>query len=95
MMQTDRGDGVASIKRRRRDISTDGFEDLMTMSGRNRLKSDLEDSTRTIDQSADGKLRDRNAKESWALLEDLALYDNESWNDLRDFAKPVKAISLP
>ncbi|GJS68785.1 MAK10-like protein, partial [Tanacetum coccineum] len=50
---------------------------------------------RTIDQSAGGKLRDRNAKESWALLEDLALYDNESWNDPRDFAKPVKAITLP
>ncbi|GKB59627.1 hypothetical protein Tco_0915813 [Tanacetum coccineum] len=50
---------------------------------------------RTIDQSAGGKLRDKNAKESWALLEDLALYDNESWNDPRDFAKPVKAISLP
>ncbi|GKC66378.1 hypothetical protein Tco_1098976 [Tanacetum coccineum] len=32
---------------------------------------------------------------SWALLEDLALYDNESWNDPRDFAKPVKAITLP
>ncbi|GJU44651.1 MAK10-like protein [Tanacetum coccineum] len=30
-----------------------------------------------------------------ALLEDLALYDNKSWNDLRDFAKPVKAIALP
>ncbi|GJY55523.1 MAK10-like protein [Tanacetum coccineum] len=30
-----------------------------------------------------------------ALLEDLALYDNESWNDPRDFAKPVKAIALP
>ncbi|GJR26373.1 hypothetical protein Tco_1102605 [Tanacetum coccineum] len=30
-----------------------------------------------------------------ALLEDLALYDNESWNDLSDFAKPVKAISFP
>ncbi|GKD73018.1 hypothetical protein Tco_1331300, partial [Tanacetum coccineum] len=44
---------------------------------------------RTIDQSAGGKLRDRKAKESWALLEDLALYDNKSWNDLRDFAKPV------
>ncbi|GJY57233.1 hypothetical protein Tco_0456348 [Tanacetum coccineum] len=40
-------------------------------------------------------LRDRNAKESWALLEDLTLYDNESLNDPRDFAKPVKAISLP
>ncbi|GJU10577.1 hypothetical protein Tco_1132973 [Tanacetum coccineum] len=50
---------------------------------------------RTIDQSADGKHRDRNAEESWALLKDLALYDNESWNDPRDFAKPVKAIALP
>ncbi|GJY96356.1 hypothetical protein Tco_0513266 [Tanacetum coccineum] len=30
-----------------------------------------------------------------ALLKDLALYDNESWNDLRDFAKPVKEIALP
>ncbi|GJR34657.1 MAK10-like protein [Tanacetum coccineum] len=50
---------------------------------------------RTIDQSNGGKLRDRNAEESWALLVDLALYDNESWNDPRDFAKPVKAISLP
>ncbi|GJX98092.1 MAK10-like protein [Tanacetum coccineum] len=38
---------------------------------------------------------DRNANESWGLLEDLALYDNESWNDPRDFAKPVKAIALP
>ncbi|GJZ79526.1 MAK10-like protein [Tanacetum coccineum] len=36
-----------------------------------------------------------NVEESWALLEDLALYDNGSWNDPRDFAKPVKAISLP
>ncbi|GKB45729.1 hypothetical protein Tco_0896482 [Tanacetum coccineum] len=50
---------------------------------------------RTIDQSTGGKLRDRNPKESWALLEDLSLYENESWNDPRDFAKPVKAISLP
>nr|GFB03108.1 MAK10-like protein [Tanacetum cinerariifolium] len=49
----------------------------------------------TIDQSAIGKLPDRNAKESWALLEDLALYESESLNDPMDFAKPVKAISLP
>ncbi|GKE32693.1 hypothetical protein Tco_1452015 [Tanacetum coccineum] len=40
-------------------------------------------------------LHDLNAKESWALLEDLALYDNEIWNDPRDFAKSVKAIALP
>ncbi|GJX35057.1 hypothetical protein Tco_0246614 [Tanacetum coccineum] len=50
---------------------------------------------RTIDQSAGGKLHDLNAEESWALLEDLALYDNESRNDPRDFAKLVKAIALP
>ncbi|GJW45938.1 retrovirus-related pol polyprotein from transposon TNT 1-94 [Tanacetum coccineum] len=50
---------------------------------------------RNHDQSPGGKLCDLNAKESWALLEDLALYDNKSWNDPRDFAKSVKAISLP
>ncbi|GJY96957.1 hypothetical protein Tco_0513867 [Tanacetum coccineum] len=49
----------------------------------------------TIDQSVGGKLHDKNVEESWALIEDLTLYDNESWNDPRDFAKPVKAISLP
>ncbi|GKB39447.1 hypothetical protein Tco_0884389 [Tanacetum coccineum] len=26
---------------------------------------------------------------------DLALYDNKSWNDPRDFINPVKAIALP
>ncbi|GJY10342.1 hypothetical protein Tco_0378527 [Tanacetum coccineum] len=50
---------------------------------------------RTIDQAAGGKLRDKNDEESWALLKDLALYENESWNDPKDFAKPVKVISLP
>ncbi|GJS90739.1 MAK10-like protein, partial [Tanacetum coccineum] len=50
---------------------------------------------RTIDQSTGGKLRDLNTEESWALLEDLILYDNESWNDPRDFAKPIKVIALP
>ncbi|GKA23177.1 MAK10-like protein [Tanacetum coccineum] len=48
-----------------------------------------------LQKSAGGKLCDLNAEESWTLLEDLALYDNESWNDPRDFAKPVKAIALP
>ncbi|GJW37100.1 hypothetical protein Tco_0060020 [Tanacetum coccineum] len=48
-----------------------------------------------IDRTAGGKLRDKNAKESWEIIENLALYDHEGWNDPRDFAKPVKAISLP
>ncbi|GJY40345.1 reverse transcriptase domain-containing protein [Tanacetum coccineum] len=34
-------------------------------------------------------------EESWALIEDLTLYDNKSWNDPRDFTKPVKTISFP
>ncbi|GJT14859.1 hypothetical protein Tco_0873565 [Tanacetum coccineum] len=51
--------------------------------------------SRTYSKKSIIMLRDRNAKESWALLEDLALYDNESWNDPKDFAKSVKAISLP
>ncbi|GJS92707.1 hypothetical protein Tco_0799675 [Tanacetum coccineum] len=29
------------------------------------------------------------------IIRGPCLYDNESWNDLRDFTKPVKAISLP
>ncbi|GJV08105.1 hypothetical protein Tco_1345761 [Tanacetum coccineum] len=42
---TERGDGVAGIKRRRRDLSSDGVRDLATASGRGRLKEDLESST--------------------------------------------------
>nr|GEV40221.1 MAK10-like protein [Tanacetum cinerariifolium] len=40
-------------------------------------------------------IRALNVEQSWALLEDLALYDNKSWNDPRDFAKLIKAIALP
>ncbi|GJX84920.1 hypothetical protein Tco_0335694 [Tanacetum coccineum] len=42
---TERGDGVASIKRRCRDLSSDGVRDLATTSGRGQLKEDLESST--------------------------------------------------
>ncbi|GKE12628.1 hypothetical protein Tco_1416179, partial [Tanacetum coccineum] len=65
--------------------------DSLDLDGENREIMRL----RTIDQSAGGKLRNLNAEESWALLEDPALYDNESWNNPRDFAKPVKEIALP
>ncbi|GJW08922.1 MAK10-like protein, partial [Tanacetum coccineum] len=68
------------------------YPDVPTTSWRISIRSM---DSQTIDQSVGGKLRDLNAKESRALLEDLALYDNKSWNDPRDFAKPVKAIALP
>nr|GEX12621.1 MAK10-like protein [Tanacetum cinerariifolium] len=46
-------------------------------------------------QKGKGEVLDLNPEESWAILVDLSLYDNESWNDPRDFTKPVKAIALP
>ncbi|GKB01682.1 hypothetical protein Tco_0829726 [Tanacetum coccineum] len=45
------------------------------------------------DHAVGGKLLDKNAKESWEIIENLILFDHESWDDPRDFAKPVKEIS--
>ncbi|GJS56869.1 hypothetical protein Tco_0651653 [Tanacetum coccineum] len=42
---TESGDGIAGIKRRRHDLSSDDVRDLVTTSGRGRLKEDLESST--------------------------------------------------
>ncbi|GKD18597.1 hypothetical protein Tco_1207755, partial [Tanacetum coccineum] len=45
VLVTERGDGVASIKRRRRDLFSKGVWNLETVSGRGQLKADLESST--------------------------------------------------
>ncbi|GJW90323.1 MAK10-like protein [Tanacetum coccineum] len=45
--------------------------------------------------SLDLDLHVKNFKESWEIIENLALYDHHGWNDSRDIAKLVKAISLP
>ncbi|GKF51569.1 hypothetical protein Tco_0148036 [Tanacetum coccineum] len=42
---TERGDGVASKKRCRHDLSSDGVRDLATALGFGQLKEDLESST--------------------------------------------------
>ncbi|GKA38699.1 zinc finger, CCHC-type containing protein [Tanacetum coccineum] len=47
-----------------------------------------------IDRAAGSKLRDKNAYESWEIIENLALYDHEGWNDTKEFFKLVKAISI-
>ncbi|GJW77917.1 hypothetical protein Tco_0139599 [Tanacetum coccineum] len=50
----------------------------------------LKDFLKLVDSlDLDGENRER------TRLQDLTLYDNDSWNDPRDFAKPVKAIALP
>ncbi|GKD51541.1 hypothetical protein Tco_1280517 [Tanacetum coccineum] len=41
----ERGDGVAGIKRRRHDPSSDGVRDLVTASGHSLLNEDIESST--------------------------------------------------
>ncbi|GKD07454.1 hypothetical protein Tco_1187139 [Tanacetum coccineum] len=53
-MQTVARDGVTGIKRRRRNLSSDGVRNLETTSGRGRLKEDLESSTwrRRLDYKA-------------------------------------------
>ncbi|GJQ92444.1 zinc finger, CCHC-type containing protein [Tanacetum coccineum] len=48
-----------------------------------------------IDRAAGGKLRNKNADESWEIIENLALYDHEGWDDTKEFVKPVKAITAP
>ncbi|GJY58099.1 multidrug resistance-associated protein 5 [Tanacetum coccineum] len=45
IVQTERGDGVAIIKRQRQDLHHDGVRDQATASGRGQLKEDLEPST--------------------------------------------------
>ncbi|GJR28195.1 zinc finger, CCHC-type containing protein [Tanacetum coccineum] len=48
-----------------------------------------------IDCVVGGKLRNKNANESWEIIENLALYDHEGWSDTKEFVKSVKAISTP
>nr|GFA05332.1 hypothetical protein [Tanacetum cinerariifolium] len=44
-----------------------------------------------IDRASAGKLHDR----FLGIIENLALYDHEGWNDTKEFVKPIKAISTP
>ncbi|GJX02216.1 hypothetical protein Tco_0186129 [Tanacetum coccineum] len=48
-----------------------------------------------IDRAAGGKLRNKNTDESWEIIENLALYDHEGWDDTKEFVKPVMAITAP
>ncbi|GKC76133.1 zinc finger, CCHC-type containing protein, partial [Tanacetum coccineum] len=48
-----------------------------------------------IDRAGGGKLRNKNADESWEIIENLALYDHEGWDDTKEFVKLVEAITTP
>ncbi|GJR25912.1 zinc finger, CCHC-type containing protein [Tanacetum coccineum] len=47
------------------------------------------------DPVADGKLRNKNTDESWEIIENLALYDHEGWDETKKFVKPVKVQPSP
>ncbi|GJT42069.1 hypothetical protein Tco_0941934 [Tanacetum coccineum] len=48
-----------------------------------------------IDRADGKKIRTKNPDKSWEIIENLAIFDHEGWNDAKEFAKPVKAISTP
>ncbi|GJW38330.1 MAK10-like protein [Tanacetum coccineum] len=48
-----------------------------------------------IDRAVGRKIRNKNTNESWEIIENLALYDQEDWDETNEFIKPVKAISTP
>ncbi|GJU33850.1 hypothetical protein Tco_1182204 [Tanacetum coccineum] len=48
-----------------------------------------------IDRAAGGKLRNKNTNESWEIIENISLYDQEGWDDTKEFVKPVMAIIAP
>ncbi|GJW90012.1 zinc finger, CCHC-type containing protein [Tanacetum coccineum] len=48
-----------------------------------------------IDHVVGGKLRNKNTDESWDIIENLALYDHEGWNDPNDSIRTFKSVSTP
>ncbi|GKC52302.1 hypothetical protein Tco_1075047 [Tanacetum coccineum] len=76
---TERGDGVAGIKRRRRDLSSDGVRDLATTSGRGRLKEDLESSMDDDihSQRNDGHQEDDAPPEGEIIVEEIVINEDE------------------
>nr|GEV20011.1 putative reverse transcriptase domain-containing protein [Tanacetum cinerariifolium] len=43
-----------------------------------------------IDHTGGGKLCDKKVDKSWEIIENLALYDHEGWNDSKDHIKPAE-----
>ncbi|GJW07390.1 MAK10-like protein [Tanacetum coccineum] len=60
---------------------------------RNNIELPVGNNVCEIDRVAGGKLRNKNADESYEIIENLTLYDHEGWNDTQEFTKPIKAIS--
>nr|GEW18092.1 MAK10-like protein [Tanacetum cinerariifolium] len=75
--------------------SHEGYRNTIELLVGNNVLPLRSDTIRLIDRAATSKLRDRNADESWEIIENLALYDHKGWNNSKEFVKPAKAISTP
>nr|GEU96392.1 MAK10-like protein [Tanacetum cinerariifolium] len=129
VLLTEHGDGVTSIKRRRRDLfrdenpirtlgdyskpSHDGYRNTIELLVGNNVVPLISNTIRLVQNECSfHRLRSEDPNqhlkdflklvdsldlddENRERTQDLALYDNESWNDPRDFSKSVKAIVLP
>ncbi|GJS44235.1 hypothetical protein Tco_0569278 [Tanacetum coccineum] len=62
---------------------------------RNTIELPIGNNICEIDRAFGGKLRNKNADESWEIIENLALYDHEGWDDTKEFVKLVKDITVP
>ena len=50
---------------------------------------------RTIDRAAGGRLRDKDAEESWAIIEELAADNQELWEFNHTIKAAINSISTP
>ncbi|GKC16991.1 hypothetical protein Tco_1013773 [Tanacetum coccineum] len=48
-----------------------------------------------IERASGGKVCNNNIDESLEIIENLALYDHEGWDETKEFIKPIKCISTP
>nr|GFB08794.1 MAK10-like protein [Tanacetum cinerariifolium] len=62
---------------------------------RNTIKLPVGNNVCEIDHASGDKLLNKNANKPWEIIENLALYDHEGWNDTNVFTKTIKAISTP
>ncbi|GJS17137.1 hypothetical protein Tco_0411609 [Tanacetum coccineum] len=56
---------------------------------RNTIELPEENNVFEIDRATGGKLHNKSIDESWEIIENLALYDHESWNDSKNFGDEI------
>ncbi|GJX74946.1 hypothetical protein Tco_0313541, partial [Tanacetum coccineum] len=82
--------GDENLIRTLRDYSKPSHEGY-----RSTIELPVWDNVCEIDHAGGDKLRNKKADEYWEIIKNLALYDHEGWNDMKEFVKTVKATYTP